>query len=208
MKNKLSLFMGLILGLTSTQSFAANSGDASEVNMKIYKMWVSPNSNCSGMSLVYTDDNPTPQNMMASPTLGTGTVAPGTYNCIAFKMSEIITAKPSYNSDHGHCTTGSNLTVDVFRNPSTSACPDGTSITGTSSLVTEDKPCLFLSVTGTTNNSVEPWNAASPFLLNNPFVVTGDTAGTFVADFRGKISDTGAGIGGECEVEPPVFSFR
>lgn len=202
-----SLFsLSLISSLMARPVFAANAGDASEVNMKIYKMWVSPNTDCSEAVLVFDESNPSSVNMVSNPTLGSATVANGTYPCIAIKMSDLITGKPNYTSDGGNCTPSTNISIDVFRvdNSATSTCPDGTVITGTgtSGAGAQDNPCLFMSTTGNTSNT--GWIASSPFPLSGAFVVSSDRVGTFVADFTGQILDEGT----SCGIDPPAFGFR
>lgn len=210
MKNimrSLGLLVSIFFAIESSHLvLAANVGDASEVNIKIFKVWVSPNTDCSEATLVVSNDAPTAQNMIDNPTLGHGSVPNGTYPCVVLKMSDLITGKPSYTSDSAHCTPSTNISIDVFRsdNSDPSTCPDGTSITGTgtNSSGAEDDPCLYMSTAGSDSN--EGWRPSSPFPLNGAFVVNGDLTGTFVADFRGKIEDAG----GECGIQPPVFGFR
>lgn len=198
------LFVGMLAALPARLVSAADTGDASAVNMKIYKMWVSPNTSCTNAVLVYDNASPSSQNMVSNPTLGTGSIASGTYPCVVFKMSDVVTGTPAYNSTSGHCTTSTNISIDVFRSGDSSTCPDGTGATGsgTNSSPVDDSPCLYMSTSGNASNSA--WTPSSPFPLTSAFVVSGDTAGTFVADFRGKVVDDGS----TCGINPPVFGFR
>jgi len=208
---KLVYSIGLLFTLVFTvQSsnivLAANTGDASEVNMKIYKLWVSPNTDCSDATMVFQDASPVAQNMITNPTFGNATLPNGTYPCIVLKMSDLITGKPAYTSTAGNCTPSTNISIDVFRadNNDTSTCPDGSVVTGTGTNASgaEDGPCLFMATTG--SNSNVGWRANSPFPLTAPLVVNGNLTGTFVSDFRGKIQDAH----GACGIEPPVFGFQ
>lgn len=201
------LFSVFVTVHTTNIAAASNSGDASEVNMKLYKVWVSPHEDCSEARLVYSNSSPTTQNMINNPTLGTGSVADGRYPCVVLKMSDLITGKPNYTSTGGMCTPSTNISIDVFRSDNgsgNSVCPDGTIIpgTGTNSAGIEDGPCLYMSTSGSDTNT--GWVASSPFPLSGALVVAGDRNGTFVADFRGKILDEGT----QCGIDPPVFGFR
>jgi hypothetical protein len=211
MKNLMRTFAVLFSVFVAAQvtniASAANTGDASQVNMKLYKVWVSRHADCTDATLVYSENSPTVQNMINNPTLGTGSVSDGTYPCVVLKMSDLIIGKPSYTSDSGHCTPSTSISIDVFRadnGSGNSTCPDGTSVpgTGTNSAGIEDRPCLYMSTSGSDLNT--GWVPTSPFPLSGALVVAGDRTGTFVADFRGKIEDAG----GECGIQPPVFGFR
>lgn len=203
-KTFIALMAAAMVAASAGVAQALDVGDASAVNMKIYKMWVSPNTDCSDATLVYSEANPSYQNMIDNPTLGTGAIANGTYPCIAIKMSDVITGRPNYTSTSGNCTPTTDIVIDVFRSPSASTCPDDTTASGSGSdaVPAQDSPCLFMSTAGSDSN--EGWRADSPFPLNGAFVVSGAVAGTFVADFRGKIEDAF----GECGIQPPVFGFR
>jgi hypothetical protein len=206
MKNSirsLALLLGVfVLAQSTNRAFAVDVGDASEVNIKIFKMWVSPNTDCTDARLVYNNASATYQNMVDNPTFGTGSIPNGTYPCVVLKMSDLINGKPNYNSTSGHCLTNTTVNLDVFRadNDSSSTCPDGTQISGRTDA--EDDPCLYMSTSGSDSNV--GWLPTSPFPLVGALRVSGDFVGTFVSDFRGKIEDAG----GECGIQPPVFGFR
>lgn len=206
MKKFLTLTMSVLFfqGGYFNTAWGSDAGDPSAVNMKIYKTWVSANTDCSEATLIYSESNPSYQNMVDNPTLGTATVPNGTYPCVVIKMSDVITGTPNYTSTSGHCTPSTAIQIDVFRSPDTSTCPDSTNVNGSGSDASpiEDGPCLYMSTVG--NNSNVGWLPNSPFPLTTPFVVTSATNGTFVADFSGKILDQG----GECGIDPPVFGFR
>ncbi|MFN0118062.1 MAG: hypothetical protein ACKVQC_07225 [Elusimicrobiota bacterium] len=167
---------------------------------------MSPNANCTNMTRVYNDPNPSYQNMVNGPSFGQVNVNNGTYQCVAWKMSDILQYRPIAN-DGNDCVANTLYTRDLFRTnvpAETSTCPDGTVITGTGTMLSqvEDKMCIYLSVNG--NNSANGMIATDPMALSNPFVVSSDTQGTMVTDFTNKISD----VGSECDCDAPVFRFR
>jgi len=180
--------------------------DPSEVNIKIYELWVSTNSDCTNMTRIYNEANPSYQNMVNGPTFGQASVPNGTYNCVAWKMSDILSYRPAANEGND-CVQGTLYTRDLFRADSTepSICPDGATINGTGTMANqiEDKMCIYVSVGGS-NDPDAGMEPSNPFTLTNAFVVNGDVNGTMVTDFRGKVIDAG----NECDCEAPDFSFR
>lgn len=200
MKKILSLL--LLAGFVSTAR-AANIGSPQEVNLKIFDFWVSPNADCTDMVRVYDNPSADYQNMVTGPVFGSLVVPNGTYNCVAWKMSDVITLKPDFTSDGGHCVQGTTYTRDLFRMGDSSMTPGGATINATTSLVTPDNMYIYVSVDGnnTSNSGTTP---SSPGKLNQPYVVGGDNNATLVVDFTNGIEDTG----GSCSPEGVSFGFR
>lgn len=182
-------------------SFAANVGNPSYVGIKVYEARASANTNCSNSIRIFADSSPSYKDMAGTPTFGNGTVPNGTYPCLAIKMSDRIEARPAFTSDAGNCTPSTLVVLDVARGDLTQD-----PVTGVQTATTnggEDIVWLYISTTGSDNVNA-PWTPATPFRLQNPFVVSNDKVGTFVTDFAGKVRDQF----GSCDCDAPTFSFR
>lgn len=196
------LFLVSFLGFGS----AADTGNPQSVSVKIYEFWVSASTNCTSMTRVFNDTNPSYQNLVAGPTFGDMTVLNGTYHCVAWKMSDIITLVPDYTSTtSGACQQGQTYTRDLFRSPDVSISPTGTVINGSvgnSDDINEDFMWIYLSTNGDNNDAVtiptEPGDIASPYIVSE------DNDAILVADFTNGIWE----IGGECSPEVVTFDFR
>ncbi len=194
----------------ATSGFATNVGSPESVKIKFYEFWVSPNTDCTGLTRVFNDASPSYQDVVGSISFGQMTIPNGTYQCVAFKISDVVKLTPNYNSDFGHCVQGTEITRDLFRTGDTSQSPDGTVITGSGTNPTgqiENGMYIYLSTNGdTVNNSGNV--PSSPAKLDNAYVVSGDNNAIAVFDFTNGIEDTGAGSGGSCSPEEVTFRFR
>lgn len=202
MKIKHFMVLGSLLVFATTRAIAVTS--PTEVNVKIYELWVSPNADCTSMTKVFEDTSPSYQDMTEGPTFGSMTVPNGTYQCIAWKMSDLLQFTPQ--SVDGSCLV-QQYTRDLFRAnipAETSTCPDSTVLTGTGSLASpvEDRMCIYMSVNG--DNSNVGNIPSSPMQLTSPYVVSGNQTGTMVTNFTNKID----GSQPDCDCLPPVFGFR
>jgi hypothetical protein len=176
------------------------------VEIKVREMRLSPNADCSNSIRVFSNPAGTPQDFTQGPTLGTGVVPNGTYRCMLINMSDHVTYKPA--ATEGDCNASVEYTRDLFLAGTTSVSPDGVSIPGqgTDSFTNtvEDFPWAYFAIGGTLTGSCFDPNSKCP--LSAAAVVTSDRNLTFVANFDGKID--GINYPGECELEPPDFSFR
>ncbi len=200
---KLTIMAALML--IPVLSMAATS--PSEVNIKIYKLWVSRDANCNNLTLIYNNPNATYQNMVAGPEFGEIDVANGAYTCVAWLMSDIISYRPVAN-DGNDCVANTLYTRDLFRSDNGSGshtCPDGTVKTGsgTNASPVEDGMCIYLSVSGSNDNEAGH-SPSLPFVMGSPFIVNSNKTGEMVTDFTNKISD----VGSECDCDAPEFDFR
>jgi hypothetical protein len=203
MKNNLRSAVSLfLLSVLPSTGFCANTGSPQRVDLKIYELWASPNADCTGLTRIYNDPAAPYQDMVAGPTFGTLTVANGTYHCIAWKMSDIVTVYPDFLSDIGNCVPGVPSTKDLFRVGDTSLTPDGVTINATTSIVTEDTMYVYLSTQGDDLNVATI--PSQPGKLVNPYVVSADNTAFMVTDFTNGIED----LGSVCSPEGVVFSFR
>lgn len=192
------LLIGVVLVLSSGAALAQNTGDPSEVRLKIEAMWVSENADCTEATRVFEEVPAVYRDMTQSPVFGAANVVNGTYACLVFRMSDRIEGRSAYDSASGNCTDGQQLVLDIFRNGS-STCPDGSQVAATSG---EDVPCVYFSTSGT--GASDPFEPGMALPLLSAFVVDQDKSATIVTDFRGQIVDTGS----QCDIFPPVFRFR
>lgn len=214
MKNILLLTLALFLG-------QANAVNPSEVLITVYSIGISTNADCSDPKIVLGDGvTPVEYNFLNTPSLGSNSIAGGTYNCVVLKMSDVIKFKPATST--GSCTAGTQYTIDVCRagsgnytpltvSGSTGSYGTNAACTGTSTVPVDDKVTLFLSTHSTNNGAgagntfVQPLTAGTDgYTLNGAFVVSSGQSGTFIVNFNNKI----AGGNPTCDLDAPVFGFR
>ena len=212
MKNLLIASLILASGL----AHGADSGiDPQYVKMKVYKFAVSTSVYCTNPQVVFTNANPLYEDILTSPTFGTGYLRNGSYKCVMLEISDQLKFASDENSDSGSCVMGLENTIDlcteesaVSLNGQTINCQEG-----------EDKVTIYISTVSTDlpmseygAQAFEPprqGNHAYGINLTNALIVAGPHTGTFVVNGNGQISDRLDGDGTrECEFNPPVFSFR
>jgi len=185
--------------------------DPSSVKLKVYGVAVSASADCADPVVIFSSDTPTEIDMAAGPTLGTGTVPDGTYQCVMITMSDLVKITPA--TSEGDCMAGTESATGVCQDVETTNLLTGTTFGSPTSCTSgEDKVTLYLH-TGTTRTKgggvafLKPTSTADAdhgLALAAPWVVSGTSVGTFVVDFTGKIMSGG----GECGVDPPLFGFR
>src|SRR5687767_10622654 len=104
-KNLTSYFVLVTAALLVAHTPIRAAVSPSEVNIKIYELWISPNADCSGLTRVYNEPDASAQNMVNGPTFANVNVANGTYHCVAWRMSDIISYRPAAN-DGNDCVQG------------------------------------------------------------------------------------------------------
>lgn len=210
---KISFLALLTLSTAFTMNAkAATSGlNPESLKLKIYKVAISTDALCTNMVTIFTNDSPSYTDFLASPTLGSGSVAAGTYNCIAIEFSSIIKPTPAETSTGtGSCVQGTEFELNVA-NGTNYQLIDGTTGTGGAG---DTRVAMWLSTASTQTTGIGGHSAFLPptsvgsategFLLSSPLVVSGTSSGTFVVNGAGKIEENGA----SCEFLPPLFSFR
>lgn len=192
---------------SSTSASTFFNVDPSEMNLKIYKFAVSENADCSSPITVYENSNPTSTNFLGNPTIGTGSVADGTYPCIIFEVSDNFTFKPA--TSEGNCVAGTAYTLDICRPDSgvTSTLVDGTVTTCTGSsepprVAGDDRIAIYMSTGGTTD--AEAFSPGSPITLGSAFTVSGNAVATFVVNGTGAVESQAD----SCDMGAPAFSFQ
>ena len=209
-----------ILALSST-SWAVT--DPSVATLKIYGVALSANADCSEATVVGYSEAGVDYDFKTNPSIFTGTVTPGTYQCMILYMNSVINFKHLAN-DGANWVAGTSYHINVCNSGNsctyTTASPNASNVlvydsalttaTTASTATTGEKVLLFLSTasTGTGNLAFTKPATGSPangITLNGAFtVVAGGSSGTFVVNFDGKVLDEGSA----CGLNPPVFSFR
>lgn len=212
----------LTFALMSSLSFSAFAAgvDTTALELKIYKFAVSTSPNCSNLTTVITNSNPSYQDFKGAPDLGSGTLADGTYPCVAIEFSDQI--QVTHAGPTNPCT--STFIQDVCNTGSTSTPISGgaqvTCATGQ-----DDRVVMY--ITTAKDSLSENWNAFNPpscnfadcgnqntdagIHLGSSLLVSGSVVGKFTVDTTGKVcnGDTGGNCSGVtgCEMRPPNFSF-
>lgn len=212
MKGERMKFLSMMtMILVGASGLAFGAVDPSSVKMKIYGVSVSTSADCSNPVSIFSSDTGTEFDMVKNPTLGEGDVADGTYECVMITMSDLVKATPA-TSDGVNCVADTEISGYVCQSSESYNLLSGSEFGATTSCTSgEDKVTLYLH-TGTTrtnggNAFLRPTSTTDTthgFQLGSSWVVSGSSTGTFVADFRGKM----VSAGGECGLNPPLFSFR
>ncbi len=214
--------------MISASSFAVTPpGDIgltpTSLKLKVYKFAVSTSQLCTNLITVI-DNGSTPQEVefIGSVNLGSGTLADGTYPCVAIEISDNIKFTPGANSTSAACVVGVEQTLDVCRNQG--ANPTSLMIDGTTSAcsagVTPDRVTMYMSTgangTGDAFNPPSAVGVGDGFLISSPLTVSGTAVAKFVVNPAGKMCDDtndagsdcdGNGAAVRCQLEPPVFDF-
>jgi len=208
------LIVGIMI-LASNFSFAADSGlNPNYIKIKVYKFAVSRSEYCTNPKVVLTNENPEYEDILSSPTFGTGSIKNGTYKCVMLEISDIIKFSPDQNSDSGGCLMGIENTLDICREETTKTLAGET----VGCIVGEDRVVIYLS-TATIESEMfeENFSAFLPPLasekrygvkLHGALKVTKASSGTLVVNGLGQVSDIVNDAERKCELDAPVFSFR
>jgi hypothetical protein len=220
------------LGLLVSQAQAVPL-DASALRLKIYKFAVSSSPNCSNPVTV-VDNGTTPDyvDFKDQPTLGSGSVANGTYPCVIIEFSDNIKVTPSATG--AQCDSLVETTQDVCRdynqdsdndpttNPTQATLIDGTVVSCDG---TDNKVAMYITTAASASQETDAFNppdcntegctATTGLNLANAFVVNGSETGSFLVNTDGKVCDGNDGGAGDCAGEdnstcnmlPPDFSF-
>jgi len=211
--------MKKIIGLMALLTFSLNAFavpvDASSLTMNVYQIAVALDADCSNPQVIFQSTAGTLKDFLANPTLGSGNLADGTYNCIMITMDDVISFKPSAN-EGANCVMGATYQIDVCRAPSTTDLLTGTTTTnpicaGTDQTVSAggvaNKVTLYL-LTGTSGAANSAFQkgvgANNGIALASPFIVAGAETGIFYLDATGQVQSQN----GHCEMNAPQFGFR
>ncbi len=215
----------LCLSLLATIAFnaAAVPLNASKLRLKVYKMAVSTEPDCSSPTTVLSNSSPDYEDFKGNPTLGSGNLADGTYPCVIIEFSDNIKITPSQTV--GLCDSTVEQTQDVCRprdnnsdgdttdpgESQTSTLIDGTTTTCTDG---DDKVAMYLTTAAAlSEGNTDAFNAPdcntagcdndNGFNLGQALVVSGTAVGKFIVDTDGKVCDGNDGFsGGDCSLDP------
>ncbi len=203
-KSGIRLALGLLgFGFGAWVPAAEAFVDPSSVLIKIYEIRLSHSADCSNSILMVSNPTGLTQDFVSNPTLGSGAIPNGSYQCIMVKLSNLITFTPA--TGEGFCAAGASTTRNVFQasGNSISIDPNGATIhgIGTTSDTTENPFWAYFKIGGGTDDCKTP---AAACTLSSPINISGDRTGTLVVDFDQKID----GSQNPCDVRAPIFSFR
>lgn len=169
-------------------------GTPSSVRIKAYKVYLAANADCTNPVLVQDKGGSDYVNVAGRPTLFSASVAPGTYNCMILKMSDVMKFTPdaaAQAASKGVCTAGQEKDFDILKsdeswyNAETNGSTAGAG--GYATPVAQDV-FLFFSTNGSaTGGRVHFHQLVS---LPGPVVIRSAevTNGAFVFDFSGKMA--------------------
>ena len=192
---------------------AADSGLSPEyLKLKVYKFAVSKSEYCTDPIVVFETEeaDATFEDFLTNPVLGSGTLDNGTYPCVMFEFSDVITYAADQNSDTGNCAAGEEISDEICTadwadlikliDGTPSSCVNG-----------EQRVAIYLS-TASTNPSdgggssfIPPTadNANLGIPLSGGLTVAEGVIAKFVVDAAGLIQDDG----GSCWMSRPNFGF-
>jgi hypothetical protein len=203
----------LIVQARSAQSFgsvvaaqqldAQLRGDPTRYDVTFYRFYMARDADCSSPVLLGTfDASPLTFDLLTDPRLFTVRGAPGTYECIVMRISDVFTFVSE--SSFGNCTAGTTYTVDTYRDGQTGwRDVDGNPISGsgTDASPIDDQVDVFF----TTNPAAVQARGYSPFQitpLTNGATIPGTT--NFVYDVTGQVVDDGMA----CRSAGGTYGFR
>lgn len=215
--------------LTSLAASAVTTVNSASTKFTVYGLWLSPNADCSSPVQVSSSTSGTVVDVTAGGTLGTGSIAAGTYKCLILEVNSVISYVPA-TSDGGQCVAGTsvsyntcivpNSTVNTSKDPTSGATIN---CTGTASTdLNGDKVFIYVSensicsgtlstnpsCNGVFTNAFQPptkvGDAANGFMLSGDIVVSANTTAHFVFDTDNQI-DTDAGV---CDLEGFTLTYK
>lgn len=219
-----------IEAVNSAEFLPATSGiNPDLVELKVFKVAVSSNEDCSNLTTVFSEDDPEYIDFLNSPNIGTGSVANGTYPCVVIEVSDNIRFSPAESSDNAPngCVAETTYTMDVCQDrgessDDTSVLVDGTNVTCDD---TENRVAIYLSTLSTQlprdpGDNSDPEDEGNPFtapssestsdgfLLDGALEVSGNTTTEFIADFTGRVAEEEFQEDGDCGMESPNWGFK
>jgi len=208
---KIAAFLMVLFGLAMNAQAVISP---TSLKVKIFEMRVSKNTDCSGAVRVFSTSSPTPVDFFSNPDFGSGVISTGTYHCVMFHISDIVSFIPEVSNYEPLCVAGTSFSYDIFESGATSVSPDGVAIngTGTSTIPSEDDPWIYLSDSPTaitTNNGCfQPTKTGTggPCVMT-PLTLLSDQAHSLVMDADLQVEDGG----GTCILNPTsplVISIR
>jgi hypothetical protein len=178
-------------------------GGASSLTIKLYTLYISANADCSSPVVVQDlGASGADKDFMANPVLFEGTPAAGTYPCVMFKMSDVLSMKPA--TSFGACVAAHEYTGDIYRDGETDWVDVNLNPvvgTGTDEVPADNHVTIFMTrdtaavlARGVSRHQIVP--------LQSSLIVPGQS--TFHMDASNAVLTDGS----QCGIDPPVMSFR
>jgi len=190
---------------------AVYPGAPTMLKMKIYEVLVSTSTSCSNPVSICTHTGADAlMDLVAGPTLCSGSPAAGTYPCMILKMSDTFTFKANAtaaaNVPGGVCVAGVDTQMDIYRN----AEPDdgnwkdvnGTAIDATGTVATPGEDVVYIFASTNPAAITVATDDYQEVTLASAMVVPGQA--TFYTNFNDQFSVNGA----NCWIESPTMGFR
>jgi len=211
----------IVLALLLIPSMAAAAVGTSSAIVKVYKGYASTSGLCTNPVEFFSVEGGVEVNFNdPDNSIGSGSLADGTYNCVIFKMSDSITFIP--DADEGaECVAGTSYTLDVCgvfesSDPMTITNPEDGSTADCSS--DEDILYVYISTYSAATEGGQNQQAftaptsdgdtTNGFNLSGAMIVSGNGTGTFTFGTVGKVETQQATqTTYRCGMEPPDFGF-
>jgi|GEM_PF-885253 len=175
-------------------SFAADTGlDPSSVQVRVYAVAISPNTDCSNATAVTTYPGGQVFDFESNPTIFSGAVANGSYPCVILQISDQVTFTPATTSTSGHCVAGTPVTTPI--------CNSGNGQRYQTMTVNNDNTVTFGAVQGCTAAVGSGGESVALFLSTASSPVTSLNNVTF-----GAVNSCKTAIGSGGESLPRVLS--
>lgn len=197
-------FLLFLLSLAySSLVLAAQNGDtdAAIMKVKVYKFAVSTSKACTNPIIIFSSTAGVEQDLLTSPTFGSGQVNAGTYPCILIEVSKIIRTRGTTA-----CTT--EFSDVICGDGQRSQLIDGTSVTCTGGSDTDQHVTLHINTlsTGSTGERAllppdSETDTTAGLKLTSPFIVSSNVSGTL------RVSPTNFLTSSSCGTQAPTFSF-
>lgn len=194
-------------GSGSTDLLASSPSVA---KLTVYQFAISKNKDCSDPVVVFSEASGKEVDMEEGPTLGSGDVDNGAYECVIMEMDDEITFTPSETD--GSCTADTEYSINVCRQFQEGTTIKSTLLDGSEVTCTDDKEKIAVYISTYSANSSDtpdPFNAPesnnsdSGIKLSSKLVVSAAITGQFKMDTTDKVD----GSNDECDLQPPVFGF-
>lgn len=199
-----------LLGLLLLGTNALATTGASSLKLQVYSVMLSTSPQCTSPVTVFSSSAPTEVDFLATPTLGSGNPADGSYNCVIIKMLDTIKFKPSAN-DGASCVATTEYTTDVCQSGESTLAPDAS---GTATACTSgqaDVVYLYLTTARIGSGGghaflqpLPPNSTSYGVTLSGPLVISGTASSKFVVNAAGKVD----GSAGSCGMNAPAFGFQ
>lgn len=209
---------------TDRGEFAATSGiDPDIVELKVRKIALSTNADCSNLTTVFETDEPEYLDFKQGVSIGQGNLANGTYNCVVIEMSDQVRFSPETDSDTS-CDASETYTMDVCQPQGENYLPTFQLVDGTTGDCTaaEDYVGIWISTIsealprdpgeegeeGDEGFPYIPATTSTPengFKLQGALVIDGATTMNFITDFTNRVAEEGDD---DCGMESPNWGFQ